>query len=244
MNRFCVVVGLLALPLVGFAGDGDAHLLEVDDKVNAPSDTWFKFKAVTEEPGKVAREMVFEVQNKGPKRLVNFESPGDMKGTKVLVLSRQQMWVYLPAYKKVRRVASHVKQQGFMGTMYSDEDMSTSRYSEAYDAVVLKQDDQVISLKLTPKADSKTGYAGLEMDLRTDLMLPTEIRFFNGDGQHIKTETRPDYDCGDSVCTPTEMKMVDHTRGDASTRLIAQDRKINRGVSDGLFSVRNLERGR
>jgi hypothetical protein len=188
--------------------------------------------------------MVFEVQNKGAKRLVNFESPGDMKGTKVLVLSRQQMWVYLPAYKKVRRVASHVKQQGFMGTMYSDEDMSTSRYTEAYDATVMKETEGAISLKLTPKADSKSGYAGLEMDLRTDLMLPTEIRFFNAEGQHIKTETRPDYDCENDVCTPTEMKMVDHTRGDASTRLIANERQINKGVSDSVFSVRSLERGR
>jgi len=244
MTRLALLLGMLAAPSVGFAGAGDVHLVAVDDKVNAPSDTWFKFKAITEEPGKAARTMVFEVQNKGPKRLVNFEAPGDMKGTKVLVLSRQQMWVYLPAYKKVRRVASHVKQQGFMGTMYSDEDMSTSRYSEAYTAEVSREDDASITLDLSPKADSKSGYAALQMDLRKDLMLPTEIRFFNADGQHIKTETRPDYDCGSDVCTPTEMKMVDHTRGDAFTRLIAEERKINMGVTDTTFSVRNLERGR
>ena len=206
--------------------------------------TWFKFKAITEEPGKASREMIFEVQNKGPKRLVNFESPGDMKGTKVLVLSRKQMWVYLPAYKKVRRVASHVKQQGFMGTMYSDEDMSTSRYTEAYTAQVSKEDEKSITLELAPKEDSKSGYASLQMDLRKDLMLPTEIRFFNAEGQHMKTETRPDYDCDSDVCTPKEMKMVDHTRGGASTRLIAEERKINVGVADTIFSVRNLERGR
>jgi len=244
MTRLALLLGMFAVPLGALAGSGEAHLLAVDDKVNAPSDTWFKFKAITEEPGKTPRIMVFEVQNKGPKRLVNFEAPGDMKGTKVLVLSRQQMWVYLPAYKKVRRVASHVKQQGFMGTMYSDEDMSTSRYSEAYTADVSTENESSISLKLAPKEGTKSGYAALEMDLRKDLMLPTEIRFFNADGQHIKTETRPDYDCGSDVCTPKEMKMVDHTRGGASTRLIAEERKINEGVADTIFSVRNLERGR
>ncbi len=244
MVRLVQMLALFALPQAAWSGTGDTHLLAVDDRVNAPADTWFKFRAVTEEAGKTERVMVFEVQNKGPKRLVNFESPGDMRGTKVLVLSRQQMWVYLPAYKKVRRVASHVKQQGFMGTMYSDEDMSTSRYSEAYSADLVKEDADSMSLKLSPLPDSKAGYAVLEMDLRKDLMLPTEIRFFNSDGLHIKTETRPDYDCGDDVCTPTEMKMVDHTRGGASTRLIAEERKINQGVADQVFSVRNLERGR
>ena len=30
------------------------------------------------------------------------------------------MYVYLPAYNKIRRVASHASNQGFMGTMFSD----------------------------------------------------------------------------------------------------------------------------
>ena len=111
-----------------FAASADSHIAAMDGKANAPTDTWFRFTAVTQEPGKAPREMTVEVQNQGEKRLVNFEGPSDMKGTRVLVLSRQQMWVYLPAYRKVRRVASHVKQQGFMGTTYSDEDMSTTSH--------------------------------------------------------------------------------------------------------------------
>lgn len=226
------------------ASDGAAHLAAVDQRANAPSDTWFKFSATTQEAGKAPRVMGFEVQNKGTKRLVKFDAPSDMKGTRVLVLSRQQMWVYLPAYKKVRRVASHVKQQGFMGTMYSDEDMSTTYYSEVYDATTVSEDEASIVLNLKPKAGTDSGYAALEMVLRRDIMLPSEIRFFNGAGQHIKTESRPEYDCDQDVCTPRTMKMTDHTRGDAFTVLEAQERRVNQGVSDTLFSVRNLERGR
>ena len=234
----------LSLTGTALAADGAAHLKAMDKKANAPEDTWFKFSATTQESGKSPRVMGFEVQNKGTKRLVKFDAPSDMKGTRVLVLSRQQMWVYLPAYKKVRRVASHVKQQGFMGTMYSDEDMSTTHYSETYSATVMAEDETSITLSLKPRADAQSGYAGLEMVLRRDLMLPSEIRFFNDDGQHIKTETRPAYDCADEVCTPKTMKMIDHTRSDAFTILEAEERRVNQGVSEGLFSVRNLERGR
>ena len=234
----------LALSSAAAADEGPAHLAAVDKRANAPADTWFKFAATTQESGKAPRIMSFEVQNKGTKRLVKFDAPSDMKGTRVLVLSRQQMWVYLPAYKKVRRVASHVKQQGFMGTMYSDEDMSTTHYSEAYVASTIAEDDKSITLALKPKAGAQAGYAALEMVLRRDIMLPSEIRFFNESGQHIKTETRPEYDCADDVCTPQIMKMTDHTRGGAHTTLEAQERRVNQGVSDSLFSVRNLERGR
>ena len=42
------------------------------------------------------------VKLKAEKRLTEFTAPADMKGTKVLVLSPTQMYVYLPAFGKVR----------------------------------------------------------------------------------------------------------------------------------------------
>lgn len=226
------------------ASPGDAYLAEVDQRANAPTDTWFSFKATTQEPGKAPRNMAFEVHNKGEKRMVRFTAPSDMKGTRVLVLSRQQMWVYLPAYRKVRRVASHVKQQGFMGTTYSDEDMSTTQFAGVYSAAMTSESETEIQLRLSPRDEAESGYAHAEMVVRKDIMLPSEIRYFNEDGQHLKTETRTEYDCGEALCTPKRMKMTDHTRGDAWTILEASSRRVNQGVGDSTFTVRNLERGR
>ena len=227
-----------------YASPGDDYLAQVDQRANAPTDTWFSFNAMTQEPGKAPREMAFEVQNKGEKRMVRFSAPSDMKGTRVLVLSRQQMWVYLPAYKKVRRVASHVKQQGFMGTTYSDEDMSTTQFGGVYSATLVSETETDAQLRLTPKPGAESGYAHAEKVVRKDIMLPSEIRYFNESGQHLKTEARTEYDCSEKLCTPKKMKMTDHTRGDAWTVLEANSRKVNQGVADSIFTVRNLERGR
>ncbi|MGB0638377.1 MAG: outer membrane lipoprotein-sorting protein, partial [Myxococcota bacterium] len=112
MNRKWIAAAGLFLSQLAYGASGDDYLTALDAKANLAKDTWFSFEALTQEPGKAPRQMLFDVQNQGEKRLVNFEAPGDMKGTRVLVLSRQQMWVYLPAYNKVRRVASHVTQQG------------------------------------------------------------------------------------------------------------------------------------
>lgn len=245
MHRsWCVVLGLGLICGSAEAATGDSILAQVDSKANAPSDTWFAFKAVTQEPGKAARTMMFEVQNKGERRLVQFSQPSDMKGTRVLVLSRSQMWVYLPAYRKVRRVASHVKQQGFMGTTYSDEDMSTTQFSTVYSATIISDGDTSVQLSLAPKTDAKTHYGKIEMEIRKDLMLPSEIRYFNEEGAKVKTEARDQYDCAAGICTPGRMKMTDHSRADAWTTLVATERKVNQGIQDSLFSVRNLERGR
>ena len=226
------------------AGTGDELVKKLDGIANKPSDTWFRFQATTIEAGKSPREMSFTVQNKGTKRLVDFEAPGDMKGTRVLVLSRQQMYVYLPAYNKVRRVASHVTEQGFMGTTYSDEDMSTTVFSAVYEAELVGEGEGTTSVSLTPRSGAKTAYAKVEMDISQELNLPTELRFFNADMLHVKTETRGSYDCGGGICTPGEMTMTDHRRSDATTTLRVIERKVDTGIGDSVFSVRNLERGR
>jgi len=244
MNPKSITFAALLWCQPGYAESGNSYLSTLDAKANLAKDTWFSFEAVTQEPGKTPRTMIFDVQNQGEKRLVNFESPGDMKGTRVLVLSRQQMWVYLPAYNKVRRVASHVTQQGFMGTTYSDEDMSTTYYGAAFDASIIEDNNDNVALKLVPKSGQKSGYQFLEMVIAKDLGLPQEIRYFNNKGTHVKTETRSSYECTEDICTPTLMKMVDHTRSDTWTSLTVKDRKINQGISASIFSVRNLERGR
>ena len=81
-------------------------------------------------------------------------------------------------------------------------------------------------------------------DIRKDLGLPSEIRYYSAEGQHLKTETRPEYDCGEDICTPSKMKMTDHTRGDVATTLIVLERRVNTGIQDSVFSVRSLERAR
>lgn len=229
---------------VASAGTGDAAVARFDTVANEPTDTWFRFEATTQVAGKSPRVMAFTVLNKDDKRLVDFVLPGDMKGTRVLVLSRQQMYVYLPAYNKVRRVGSHVTEQGFMGTMYSDEDMSTTKFGAVYEAEVISEGEGSVTVSLSPRAEAKTAYGKLEMDLSTQMGVPTEIRFFDAELQHVKTEVRGAYECGPGACTPGEMTMTDHRRGDASTTLKVLERKVNTGATDSVFSVRNLERGR
>ena len=56
-------------------------------------------------------------------------------------------------------------------------------------------------------------------------------------------ETRGGYFCEDGHCIPSEMKMVDHSRGELSTTLTQTIESINSGLSDDIFSQRTLQRG-
>src|SRR5258706_16469000 len=101
---------------------GDQLLAAMDEAMNRAATQSLVYEITNREPGKPDAKLALVVRTKGDKRLTELTSPADMKGTKVLVLSPTQMYVYLPAFGKVRRIASSVAGQGFMGMTYAQDD--------------------------------------------------------------------------------------------------------------------------
>jgi hypothetical protein len=184
--------------------------------------------------------MELTVRVKGGKRLVELTAPADVKGTKALALSPSQMYVYLPVFGKVRRVASHVD-QGFMGMTFALGDFDT-RYGDRYTATVASESPSEVKLTAVPKADQGATYGRLELTVDKERMLPTEIRYFDAAGAHVKTETRKGITCQDGVCAASEVKMVDLSKGGAWTRLTRRAWKVNEDLDDALFTKRALEK--
>ncbi len=221
---------------------GENVLGRMDKQLNQAKTQYLEYEVINQEPGKAEKKLGMKVYIKGEKRYTEFTAPADMKGTKVLILSPTQMYVYLPAFGKVRRIASHTTDQGFMGMTFTQDDFATQAYGSAYTGQLLSDsgDDQKIAI--TPKAGQTTPYGKLEFAIMKDKGLPSEIKYFNATGQHVKTETRTNYKCESNVCTPMELKMVDHAKGGHWTKFTTKVWKVNENLSDDLFSKRNLEK--
>lgn len=62
------------------------------------------------------------------KMLIRFISPADVRGTALLVYDydnkADNMWIYMPALRKVRRIVSSEKGKSFMGSEFTNADMS------------------------------------------------------------------------------------------------------------------------
>ncbi len=75
------------------------------------------------------RGRALEVDGDGDKGLTIFDSPADVKGTAFLsythVNQPDDQWLYLPALKRVKRIASKNKSGPFMGSEFAYEDMSS-----------------------------------------------------------------------------------------------------------------------
>jgi outer membrane lipoprotein-sorting protein len=218
---------------------GDKAVAAMDAAMNRAKTLIFDYDIVNKEAGKDERTLSMKVQLKGEKRLSEFSAPADMKGTKVLILSPTQMYVYLPAFGKVRRIASHTKDQGFLGLTFSQDDMATTAYGPQYAGALSGDTPAQVTLTLTPKAGQDTPYAKIEITVTKDHMVPSQLKYFSADGTNVKTETRTAYTCEGDVCTPGELKMTDNAKG-SWTKLVAKSRKVNADISDDVFSQRNL----
>ena len=62
------------------------------------------------------------------KRIIRFLSPAEVKGTGMLIYDyddkNDDMWIYMPALRKTRRIISNEKSKSFMGSEFSNADMA------------------------------------------------------------------------------------------------------------------------
>jgi outer membrane lipoprotein-sorting protein len=236
------LVGTMAAAPAMADGAGDKALAAVDTAQSKAKTQHIVYDVTVKIPDKDDRSLQLDVRLKGDKRLTEFLSPSDVKGTKVLVLSPTQMYIYLPSFGKVRRIASHTTEQGFMGMTFSQDDMLLTTYGSYYTASVASDSGGTEKLTLAAKSDSGAPYAKIELTVDKSNNLPSRIEYYDDNGKNVKTETRTGYTCDGDVCSPTDFTMVDHTKGDASTTLHRKSWKVNEDMSDDLFTKRSLEK--
>ncbi len=131
-----------------------------------------------------AREMdiaILQTPN-GSRALVKMTAPADSKGTAILAIvenGEQQQWLYLPASKQVRRIASVSKSSGILGSELTAEDMNPDALKDAQ-VKSISNDGKTAVIRLTPKAGtSDYAYAQTTFDLNDDL--PKKTEYFKAD---------------------------------------------------------------
>ncbi len=177
-------------------------------------------------------------------RLTKFTAPGDVKGMHFLIQSRSEMYIYLPAFRKVRRIAGHVRNQGLLGSGFSYDDMSISTWSKLYTVRLTKTTTRHYYLDLKLRPGKSAAYPRLKMRIRRDLHVADRLEYLNRHSKKQKTQYFGGYACnaGKTHCAPKDVKMVEHTRGNRTSRLKCTKLKYKSGFKDRMFSVRYLLR--
>ena len=203
-----------------------------------------------DESSRRMRNLTLEVEDDGDKSLVIFDEPNDVKGTAFLNYTHREgpddQWLYLPALRRVKRIASNNKSGPFMGSEFAYEDIS-SQEVEKYTYEFLRAE----SVDGTPMyvvqrvpVDERSGYTRQIVWYDQSEYRLQRIDFYDRKDELLKTLTYHDYDRHlDRYWRSARMEMVNHQTG-KSTTLEFSGFELQTGLSDRDFDQSALRRAR
>jgi len=220
----------------------DQILKKVDEVENAPKDQTREIKMVLIDKGGKESLREMNMWQKGfDKRTAKFTAPADQKGIGFLSLPNDVMYLYLPAFKKTRRIAAHVKNGKFAGTDFTYEDMEAKKYSEKWNPELLKQEDSAYILQLMPKPETNTDYSKLVMWVNSNNFYIVKIEHYDHAGKLRKILTNEKIEQIKGYWIPTTSTMDDIQEGH-KTKITLNNIKYDTGLSDEIFTERYLSR--
>jgi uncharacterized protein len=187
-------------------------------------------------------------------RLTRFTEPADVKGTGVLLVEHQgaddDMWIWLPALKKVRRLAASNKRDGFLGTDLSYGDVIGHRV-EDWSHRVLREDklegvDCIVveSLPREPQIQTDSGYSKRITWLRKDNAMTVRGEFWDEAGQPLKKLQATQIQRVDDARDKWQAMRIEASNlqtGHATVVSVTRF-KANQNVAEALFTPKELAR--
>ena len=240
-----IIIGSIIL-LSGFASAQKPNAREIMDRVdmiiNGPKDQKLimELKLIDKNGDERVREIVM-YQKGSNKRLSKFLSPADQKGIGFLSLPGGKMYLYLPAFQKIRRIAGHIKNNRFAGTDMTYEDMEAINYNEKWLPELNGEDEEHYILQLKPKENVSTAYKSMKIWVLKDKFFPTRIEYYNKTGKLIKILTREEIEKVDGYWVARKSTM-ENLKSGHKTLIILKQVKFDSGLSDDIFTKRYLRR--
>lgn len=187
-------------------------------------------------------------------RIIRFLSPAEVKGTATLLVEHAEgdddIWIYLPALHKVRRLVANNKKDSFVGTDFSYGDIIGQRvddwtYELAGHEVVDGNDTYAIDAK--PKTDAvreTSGYGRRKFWIRADNFVTVKATYWDTGGTLLKefegTDVRP-LDAKNGKWQAFRLTMTNRQTGHR-TELVFTRLDVGVGLRDDEFSERYLDK--
>jgi outer membrane lipoprotein-sorting protein len=190
-------------------------------------------------------------------RLMFFLAPADVKDTGFLTYDYysgekdDDQWLYLPALKKTKRIASSDKSSAFMGSDFSYADM-TRRVLDEWNYKLLKEVEvrgkKCWLIEALPKnrvVEDRYGYSRSIVFIRQDIYMGIRAVHWVKEGKKLKYFDMKQVQKIDGIWTGTllDMKTTKNRKTLHRTFLKFKNVRFNQEIEEGLFTVRQLEAG-
>jgi hypothetical protein len=185
--------------------------------------------------------------------LLRVEAPPDLRGTAFLAIQNDgppDMFLYLPEFKKVRRITSHSLRGRLLGTDFTYEELEhLFTFAKSTDLRLIEGGDvggrAVHVLEATPDPTIESTYTRIVSHVDQETCVPLRIDFYE-----VEEVPRKQLSCDPDHITeesgsfvPRLVRMQDAQRGTES-RLVTHSVEIDPSVPNRMFTQGQLAKGR
>lgn len=195
-------------------------------------------------------ELYFKRANGVESTLFKFNSPPVVQGTGLLISDAgkavNDIWMYLPATRRIRRIAGAEKSNWFMGTEFTHEDFEDYR-TAAYTFKLAREEacgdkQQCFVVDATPSTDAEreaSGYGKKVYWIEKTTLFPIRIDYVGKDGSPAKRLDVRQLARAGQYWRPAVYEMHNLANG-RTTRLTALSRDVDIPLDDFYVSQRYL----
>ena len=203
---------------------------------------------LTNKKGKTRSSSLHSItKDDGTKQMIWFLEPADDKGISFLKIEHDdrddEMRMWLPAFKKIRRISAKKRSDSFMGSDMSYEDMS-SRQLDEFKFILIGQGvyDSIAChlLESIPREQMRTEYSRHITWVDSTLLIPIKEESFDKSGQLLK-EKYFSYTIIKEYQILTKVHVTNRQKNH-STTLNFENIELDTGVKDDLFHEWHLKR--
>ncbi|MFC2164104.1 outer membrane lipoprotein-sorting protein [Acidobacteriota bacterium] len=188
------------------------------------------------------------------KRLIRFLAPADVKGTGLLTYDYEKkdddMWLFMPALRKTRRIVSSEKAKNFMGSEFSYADMSPPVLDDFNYSMVGNSEAEGVScweIEIIPVDDDvadENGFSKRVVHIAKETFVIRKSVYYDLDGElhkELSVKEVREMDPENHKYRLIHMIMV-NKQNDRKSILKVNEVRFSPDVKDDYFTTRYLER--
>lgn len=203
--------------------------------------------------GKLVRQRKIETSIKKvdtrTRAFVEFSAPSDVAGTKFLSIEEEnggtQQFIFLPAFKKVKRIVGAQRTQSFMGTDFSyadleGRDVEKANWKRLADEKIKGEDCYV--LESVPKTPADEVYGKMVVWIHKQNLIPLKSEFYDKGSAEIEKRMIVEKLAKKDDRWVAMDSYMETPRKDSRTRLKVLAIDFKSEIPDSAFKKEALER--
>jgi len=200
-----------------------------------------------------ARNRILQMMTKSypdgtEKRTIRFTEPADVSGTAMLITDNKEkadeMWIYLPALKKTRRIVSSEKGKSFMSSEFSNADFSSPTLSDFTNSHQQGSGENktwiLASVPVNDEKKSEYGYSKKVSYINSDNWQLKKMEFYNFDNQLYKVIEIKAVEPGENGSYIIRDMVATNLVNGRSSEIRFSSIRMNQKIDEQTFSLQNL----